>query len=245
MASTEDTKPDPGWLGDNDDNPVTAAARAAPGAGDNPVMTDPRTVTTVLFDGFEPLDVFGPLELFGQLPDQFRLVLAGPDGAPVRSAHGTPVVTEVSYETAPSPDIVLVPGGRGTRPLVKDPAFLAWLARWAGQAKLVTSVCTGSALLAAAGLLDGYRATSNKRAFAWAREQGPRTEWVARARWVEDRDRWTSSGVAAGMDMALALIARMHGRPLAREIAGRAELEWHEDDEWDPFAVEAGLVPAE
>ena len=61
---------------------------------------------------------------------------------------------------------------------------------WAAGAELVTSVCTGSALLAAAGLLDGYRATSNKRAFAWAREQGPRVQWVAQARWVADRDRW-------------------------------------------------------
>jgi transcriptional regulator GlxA family with amidase domain len=204
-------------------------------------MTDPRTVTTVLFDGFEPLDVFGPLELFGSLPDQFRLVLAGP-GGPVASAHGYRVLTDFSYETVPSGGIVLVPGGRGTRPLVTDAAFLRWLATWAAGAELVTSVCTGSALLAAAGLLDGYRATSNKRAFAWARAQGPRVDWVPRARWVEDRDRWTSSGVAAGMDMALALIGRLHGRDMALEIASRVELEWHEDDEWDPFAAEAGLV---
>jgi transcriptional regulator GlxA family with amidase domain len=203
----------------------------------------PRTITTVLFDGFEPLDVFGPLELFGSLPDQFRLVLAGPRGGPVRSAHGWAVVTDVSYETLPSPDIVLVPGGRGTRPLTTDAGFLGWLARWAAGADLVTSVCTGSALLAAAGLLDGYRATSNKRAFAWAREQGPRVEWVAQARWVADRDRWTSSGVAAGMDMALALIARLHGQQLAADVADRVELEWHQDPAWDPFAVRSGLVP--
>jgi transcriptional regulator GlxA family with amidase domain len=203
----------------------------------------PRTITTVLFDGFEPLDVFGPLELFGTLPDQFRLVLAGPDGAPVRSAHGWAVVTDFPYETVPPPDIVLLPGGRGTRPLTTDAGFLAWLARWAAGAELVTSVCTGSALLAAAGLLDGYRATSNKRAFAWAREQGPRTEWVAQARWVADRDRWTSSGVAAGLDMALALIAHLHGEELARDVADRVELEWHEDAAWDPFAARAGLVP--
>jgi putative intracellular protease/amidase len=75
-----------------------------------------RTPTTVLFDGSEPLDVFGPLELFGNLPDQFRLVLGGPGDGPVRSAHGTPVVTDFSYETLPPPDIVLVPGGRGARP---------------------------------------------------------------------------------------------------------------------------------
>jgi transcriptional regulator GlxA family with amidase domain len=203
----------------------------------------PRTVCTVLFDGFEPLDVFGPLELFGTLPDQFRLVLAGPGGGPVRTAHGWPVVAEFSYETMPSPDIVLVPGGRGTRPLVTDAGFLAWLARWAGGAQLVTSVCTGSAVLAAAGLLDGYRATSNKRAFAWAREQGPRVDWIPQARWVEDRDRWTSSGVAAGMDMALALIARLHGHPVARDVADQVELEWHEDAAWDPFAALNGLVP--
>jgi transcriptional regulator GlxA family with amidase domain len=203
----------------------------------------PRTITTVLFDGFEPLDVFCPLELFGTLPDQFRLVLAGPDGAPVRSAHGWAVVTDFPYETVPPPDIVLLPGGRGTRPLTTDAGFLAWLARWAAGAELVTSVCTGSALLAAAGLLDGYRATSNKRAFAWAREQGPRTEWVAQARWVADRDRWTSSGVAAGLDMALALIAHLHGEELARDVADRVELEWHEDAAWDPFAARAGLVP--
>ena len=97
---------------------------------------------------------------------------------------------------------MLVPGGQGTRPLVRDRDFLSWLGAWAAPASLVTSVCTGSAVLAAAGLLDGYRATSNKAAFGWAREQGKNVDWVAQARWVEDRDRWTSSGIAAGMDMA-------------------------------------------
>jgi len=104
-------------------------------------------------------------------------------------------------------------------------------------------VCTGSALLAAAGLLDGYRATSNKRAFGWVGEQGPRVEWVAQARWVQDRDRWTSSGVAAGLDMALALIARLHGQQLAQDVADRIELERHQDAAWDPFAARNGLVP--
>lgn len=95
---------------------------------------------------------------------------------------------------------------------------------------------------ASAGLIDRYRATSNKRAFAWAREQGPRVNWVAQARWVEDRDRWTSSGVAAGMDMTLALIARLHSDELASSLADRVELEWHRDPEWDPFAAINGLV---
>jgi transcriptional regulator GlxA family with amidase domain len=97
-------------------------------------------------------------------------------------------------------------------------------------------------VLASAGLLDGYRATSNKRAFAWARKQGSAVEWVSQARWVQDRDRWTSSGVAAGMDMALGLIAHLHGEELASGLADRVELEWHRDSSWDPFAAKNGLL---
>jgi transcriptional regulator GlxA family with amidase domain len=202
----------------------------------------PRRITVVLFDRFELLDVFGPLELFGILPDRFEIGLTGPAGGLVRSAQGPESVPHESYEEAARPDVVLVPGGIGTRRLVNDRAFLDWLAAWARPAELVTSVCTGSALLAAAGLLDGYRATSNKRAFNWARTQGPHVEWVPRARWVEDRDRWTSSGVAAGMDMTLALIARLHGDELASDVADGVELEWHRDPGWDPFAAKHGLV---
>ncbi|MCU1489701.1 MAG: DJ/PfpI family protein, partial [Acidimicrobiaceae bacterium] len=148
-----------------------------------------------------------------------------------------------SYDEAPVPDIVIVPGGIGTRQLTSDQDFLGWLAEWASGAALVTSVCTGSGVLAAAGLLDGYRATSNKRAFAWARQQGAGVEWVAQARWVEDRDRWTSSGVAAGMDMALALIASLHGENVAAILADQVELERHRDSTWDPFATINGLAP--
>lgn len=148
-----------------------------------------------------------------------------------------------AYQEAPPAEVVLVPGGIGTRRLAADHEFLGWLARWSSDAEFIASVCTGSALLAAAGLLNGYRATSNKRAFAWACEQGPGVEWVAQARWVEDRDRWTSSGVAAGMDMALALVARLHGEGLAESVADGVELEWHRDPAWDPFAVKNGLTP--
>jgi transcriptional regulator GlxA family with amidase domain len=203
---------------------------------------DPRVISTVLFDRFELLDVFGPLELFGTRPGLFTLAMIGPEAGPVASAQGPRVVADFSFVTAPAPDIVLVPGGRGTRALVKDQAFLAWLARWAGDAPLITSVCTGSALLAAAGLLDGYRATSNKRAFAWAREQGTSVDWVPKARWVADRNRWTSSGVAAGLDMALGLIAHLHGDAEARAAADQVELDWHDDPSWDPFAVRRGLA---
>lgn len=202
----------------------------------------PRHVGVVLFDRFELLDVFGPLELLGVLTDKFELLLIGPDVGPVRSAQGPEVLTAASYGTAPVPEVVLVPGGIGTRSLVADDGFLSWLAEWARGAETVTSVCTGSGVLAAAGLLDGYRATSNKRSFSWAESQGPRVDWVRQARWVADRDRWTSSGVAAGMDMTLALIAHLHGEDLAGGVADRVEYDWHRDSAWDPFAAEHGLV---
>ncbi|MGB7796393.1 MAG: DJ-1/PfpI family protein [Pseudonocardiaceae bacterium] len=117
-------------------------------------------VGVVLFDRFELLDVFGPLELFGALPDRFEILLLGEKAGPVRSAQGPIVVADHSYGDAGRTDVVLVPGGIGTRTLIQDRAFGTWLAAWALQAELVTSICTGSGVLADAGLLDGYRATS-------------------------------------------------------------------------------------
>ena len=94
---------------------------------------------------------------------------------------------------------------------------------------------------AAAGLLDGYRATSNKRAFTWASSFGTNVTWVAKARWVKDRNRWTSAGVAAGMDMTLALVRSLFGDAVADDLAERAELEFHRDASWDPFAERSGV----
>lgn len=204
--------------------------------------SDNRRVAVVLFEGFELLDVFGPLEVLG-VTGLFSIALLGPEQGSVRSAQGPAVVADGAYGDAPPPDIVLVPGGIGTRRLVADQSFTAWLSGWASSAAVLASVCTGSGLLASAGLLDGYQATSNKGAFAWAREQGPRVDWVAEARWVQDRNRWTSSGVAAGIDMTLAFLAELHDPNMAQAVADGIEYEWHRDAAWDPFAAKNGLVP--
>jgi transcriptional regulator GlxA family with amidase domain len=196
-----------------------------------------RSVAVVLFDGFEVLDVFGPVELLSQLPEDYALTFVAPEAGPVRSSQGVEVVATGRCEDVPAPDIVLVPGGIGTRRLVADDAFLARFAAWASRAPLIASVCTGSGLLAAAGLLDGYRATSNKLAFGWASGQGTGVTWVRHARWVQDRDRWTSSGVAAGMDMTAALIAHLSGPEAAAKAAWEIELEIHGDPDDDPFAA--------
>lgn len=195
-----------------------------------------RQLTVVLFDGFELLDVFGPLEVFGVIPQWFTIHLVAPEAGPVRSAQGPAIVANVAYRDATTPDIVLVPGGMGTRELVVDAAFLGWLRGWATDAEIVSSVCTGSGVLAAAGLLDGHRATSNKFAFGWATQQSARVRWVREARWVQDGSRWTSSGVSAGIDMAFALLAHLHGEDAASAVSNAIEYERHRDSSWDPFA---------
>ena len=206
-------------------------------------MTDElRRISVVLFEGFELLDVFGPVELFSMVSDRLAIEFIGPEAGPVASSQGVQVLATSGYDAAATPDIMLIPGGQGTRRLVNDVAFLSWLRAWATPASVVTSVCTGSAVLAAAGLLDGYRATSNKAAFGWVREQSDKVGWIARARWVEDRDRWTSSGVAAGMDMAAALLADLFGQDVAQRATTLAELEVREDASWDPFAKIHGLA---
>lgn len=200
-----------------------------------------RALSVVLFDGFELLDVFGPVSLFSAVPELSITYLGTEAGHAVASSQGASVVADAAYETQTRADILLVPGGTGTRVAVDDAQFLSWLSAYGRTAALVTSVCTGSGLLAAAGLLDGYRATSNKKAFDWARGNGADVDWVPKARWVEDRDRWTSSGVAAGMDMAAALIATTWGEDVAAAAVQRLELEIHDDPTWDPFAALYGV----
>lgn len=195
-----------------------------------------RTVVVVLFDGFELLDAFGPVEILSRLPESFSIMYVGPRRGPVRSSQGATVLADQAITELARCEVLLVPGGPGTRSLAEDTAFLAQLHRLAGRSSLVTSVCTGSALLAAAGILDGYRATSNKRAFTWASGHGDDVTWVRRARWVEDRDRWTSSGVAAGMDMTAALVRRLLGAQAAEQALAEIELEVTDDSDEDPFA---------
>ena len=204
---------------------------------------EPRRVGVFLFDGFEPLDVFGPVQMLGALRDRFQIRLLGPEAdAPVVSSLGQRVVADRAWHDASPIDIVLVPGDSGTRREVTNERLLAAVRRHAASAELVTSVCTGAATLAAAGLLDGLRATTNKLAFEWVKSQGPNVRWVSEARWVEDGNRVTSGGVAAGIDMALYLVARLHGEAVAERVAGGMEYHRQPDGGRDPFAARAGLV---
>jgi transcriptional regulator GlxA family with amidase domain len=206
-------------------------------------MADVKTFGVMLFEGFELLDVFGPLEAFGMLANmgRGRVLTVAERAGQVTSAQGPKVIadfgfTESGFGDCPPIDILMVPGGIGTRREITNHAALEWLIAYAQKAEIVASVCTGSAMLAQTGLLDGRRATGNKMVFPWLLEAWPKVKWVAEARWVDDGKFSTSSGVSAGIDMALALIARITDLKTAEQIAMQMEYEWHRDAGWDPFA---------
>ena len=219
---------------------TSARAAKAPEAGGGQATTKAaaqKTIGIVLFDGFEVLDVYGPVEFWGHVPE-FEIVMIAEEAGPVRSGQGVATVAEYSFMTAPHVDILMVPGGMGTRTEVNNPNLLSFLRERNDTTELTTSVCTGSALLAKAGLLDGVKATSNKRAFAFAMDQSAQADWIGKARWVEDGKFITSSGVSAGADMALGLIAKLYGHDRAADLAATLEYVWNSDATNDPFAIE-------
>jgi transcriptional regulator GlxA family with amidase domain len=200
-----------------------------------------QTLGVLLFPGFELLDVFGPLEAWGHLSDRYRIVMVGAAAGPVASAQGPSVHADAGLADCPPLELLLVPGGIGTRTAVDDRPLLDWVAARSAAADTVMSVCTGSAVLARAGVLDGRRATTNKAVYRWVVTQGPHVTWVPRARWVEDGKFVTSSGVSAGIDMTLAVIARLVDADTAEALARGMEYDWHRDAAWDPFADVWGL----
>jgi transcriptional regulator GlxA family with amidase domain len=199
------------------------------------------TVTTVLFENFELLDVFGPLEMFGMLGDRFDLKLVAEHGAFAKSSQGPVVKVDSGLIDVPA-DILLIPGGWGAKTEVNNGRFIEWLRTQSERCTHVASVCTGAALLAKTGLLNHRRATTNKLDFEWVTTQGPQVHWVRNARWVEDGKYFTSSGVSAGIDMSLAFIAKLCGEEVAGEVAERTEYVRLKDPNHDPFAKVYGLA---
>ncbi len=194
-----------------------------------------RTLGAVIYENFELLDLFGPLEMFGNIVPGIKIVTVAEQPGSVRSAQGPKTVTEYGFRECPRLDLILLPGGIGTVKQLHNVAMLEFLKDRSLSAEVTMSVCSGSAILAKAGLLDGRRATSNKQFFSLATSQSDKVKWIAEARWVEDGPFATSSGVSAGIDMALAIIARLFGRERAQLIANLTEYVWQDDPNRDPF----------
>jgi transcriptional regulator GlxA family with amidase domain len=194
-----------------------------------------RTLGVVLYPKFELLDVYGPVEMFTYVGPQLKVVMIAEKAGAIESFNGPKVIADYGFNDAPKLDLIMVPGGFGTVPELVNADMANFLRARAKDAEIVMSVCSGSAILAKVGLLDGYKATSNKRFFTLAKVAGPNVNWIEKARWVEDRDRVTSSGVSAGTDMSLAVISRLYGESTAKLIADMTEYTWHRDANEDPF----------
>lgn len=189
-----------------------------------------RTVGVLVFDDAEVLDFAGPFEVFSicgrrnQL-DLFHAMMVSESGRPVTARNGFVVTPRHSFATCPPLDILLVPGGFGTRAIMKNPVVLEWVARSSAAAEFVLSVCTGSLVLASAGILDGLHTTTHYMAFDELRASAPRTTIHEGVRIVDNGRVVCSAGVSAGIDMSLHMVARLHGDDIAREAARYMEYE--------------------
>ncbi|RLN37155.1 hypothetical protein BBJ28_00025199 [Nothophytophthora sp. Chile5] len=205
----------------------------------------PLTIGVIVFDGVVQLDYIGVTSYLEQLPtagQPVKFLTISLRSGPLRCANalglGMPLFASHGYQdVAEKLDILVIPGGRGRVELQKDEGFMRFVRSSAEQATFVLTVCTGSAILAATGFLDGRRATTNKIAYQGVVDANPGVQWVHKARWVEDGNVWTSSGVTAGLDMAYAFVSREYGKPVADGIARYIESVPNTDASNDPFAT--------
>lgn len=239
----------------------------------NPTPFPPTIrIGILVYEGFEPIDVWGFTEAFAisrfigtdyQSPPPYPFEIlfisnevrpAGKSNAvpaPVKSQNGPRVAPDMFRDDAlrHAFDLVMIPGGN-TAPLLdpKHPkavkALIAWVKAMDKRVKLMTSVCTGAAVLAHSGLLDGKPAATNHAAFAWVTEFGPRVLWDNVSRWVDAGHYVTSAGVSAGTDMAFHLVARLAGRAVAEAAAIQAEYDWHRDPQQPIYYPQQAPVPA-
>ncbi len=186
-------------------------------------MSGVKTIGIVLFDGVEELDAVGPWEVLSYWTrrspeDGYKVVTLSRSGGQVACAKGLTVDAQHGYDDVPALDVLVYPGGRGTRPQLEDQAQLDWVRAQREQVPLLTSVCTGSLVYAVAGLLHGRPATTHWASLDQLVELDPTVEVRPDDRFVDDGDVITAAGVSAGIDMALHLVDRLAGRDRAQEV---------------------------
>ena len=193
-------------------------------------MTETRAVGIFIFDEVEVLDFCGPFEVFSvaarQDADPFRVFTIAERRDPIRTRGGLIVTPHHAFEDAPPIDLLLVPGGMGTRALIDHAPVIDWIRRAAEHAELVLSVCTGALLLAKAGLLTNLSATTHHGSIDRLRELAPDTRVVADERYVDNGRVVTSAGISAGIDMSLHIVARLVGDEAAAATARQMEYRW-------------------
>ncbi len=188
-----------------------------------------KKVGIVIFDDVEVLDFCGPFEVFSvtrldaerrrEEPSPFEPLLVAATSEPVTTTGGMRVLPMTTLRDCPRLDILVVPGGWGTRRAMKDEILLSFIRERAQAVQTLASVCTGSLVLASAGLLEGRRATTHFAALDTMAQLFPGIEVDRTSHVVEHDDLITSAGISAGIDMALLVVARHYGEPVARETA--------------------------
>ena len=199
-----------------------------------------KRVGILIFPQVEVLDFSGPFEVFSvtrlneaarrEEPSPFEVLLVAETAGFVTATGGLRVIPDVTIDTCPALDVLVVPGGWGTRSEIKNERLLAWIAARGRQVETLTSVCTGSMLLGQAGLLDGRHATTHWRSLPWMRESFPAVTVEEKLHVVEDGNVLTSAGISAGIDMALRVVARDHGEDVARATARHMEYRYVPED---------------
>jgi transcriptional regulator GlxA family with amidase domain len=190
----------------------------------------------LIFDGAEELDFVGPWEVFtmaGNVRDDIRVVTIAERAGPVACAKGMRVLPDHTLADAPALDVVMVPGGIGTRREVDNPVLIDWLRRIAPGLRWVTSVCTGALLLCEAGLARGRRVTTHWAFIEDLRKRYPDVEVLSGVRYVRDENVCTAAGVSAGIDLALWLTGQIWGVDTARKTQRAMEY-----DPAPPYAAE-------
>jgi transcriptional regulator GlxA family with amidase domain len=199
-----------------------------------------KRVGIVLFEDIEVLDFCGPFEVFSatRLTEEnrseeispFDVVLVAERPGSIATTGGMTVLPNYTFENCPPINIVVCPGGWGTRKEMNNPVMLNWLRARAAEAEAVTSVCTGSMLLGFAGLLDGLHATTHWRSLDWMRDSFPSVTVEYDKHFVQDGRVFTSAGISAGIDMSLKVVAHYFGEDVARATARHMEYRYPESD---------------
>jgi len=190
-----------------------------------------KNVAILLFDEVEVLDFAGPFEIFGVAGRRngdtpFNVYTVAEKAGTVSARNALIVQPNYTIDNCPPPDIIVIPGGYGSRTAMKNPTILDWVRRQHEQTELTLSVCTGALVLATAGLLDGLDSTTHYLSYDLLAELAPQTHVIRDVRYVDNGKVITSAGVQAGMDMALHVVARLLGDEAAAETARYIQYEW-------------------
>jgi transcriptional regulator GlxA family with amidase domain len=194
-------------------------------------MPTTRNLAILIFEDVEVLDFCGPFEVFSVAsrftdPPAFHVFTVAEKPGPVLTRGGLSINPLYRPADCPRPDLLLVPGGQGTRREMHNAVLTDWIEARSQEAELVMSVCTGALLLAKAGLLDGLEATTHHGAIDLLREVAPKTTVHTDRRFVDNGRVICSAGIAAGIDMSLHVLARLLGKEMAVKTAHQMEYPW-------------------